>query len=271
MLKKLILIAALFGASVGVARADTFKPVNMSTSGTLQAGTVGYAAHIASGTIRIFASTSAYISQSLTMPAGSTATFAGSVALSGTATASSMTVTDARFLAMTVNGAVKDRNLSNGTTFDYLLGGSSSTWSHAGLILQIQSLLTTAVSSATTSATFVKSGVLVTLTPKFATSKIRVSWSGDLRTSSNAGDFAFATLERNGSNLASGGGSNYMAGFSNSLTGAMQNPASFVFIDSPNSTSSLTYEIYFRTSAGGATGTICSGTSCQLIAEEIGQ
>lgn len=279
MKKILFLTLSLFGLA-GAAHAVTpIRTVQISTA-ALSQQTGSY--NVYSGTMSVSQITTLSGvktitgTDSITFSTGSvtaaTGTFSGAlVASSNTLTTTSLKSTT------TVTGPILDKNLSAGTTFDYLNSQSSGTtaapqWSHFGLVLQSSASMATAISSATTSATFVKTGFAITISPKFANSKIRIWFSGDIRSSNVAGDFAFITLERNASNLASGGGSNYMAGFSAStVTGTLQVPASFVVYDTPNVTTAVTYEIYIRTSTGGATGTLCAGTACQMIVEEIGQ
>jgi len=59
MLKKLSLLTAIIGVSLGVARADTFKAVQASTSGAPQAGMAGYAVNLPSATFTTLISTQA--------------------------------------------------------------------------------------------------------------------------------------------------------------------------------------------------------------------
>ena len=119
----------------------------------------------------------------------------------------------------------------------------------------VNATISTAVSTGST--TYVTTGLTASITPKFATSKILVLFNGWVaNTTTNT---ALYTIYKNGSNIlgASGIGGLYSAGGSTyACIGAN-------YLDSPATTSSTTYAIYYNTSSGvtylsynGATSTI---------------
>lgn len=107
-----------------------------------------------------------------------------------------------------------------------------------GSVLQVVSTADSTQRS-TTSSSFVASGVLVTITPTSATSKIFVKVCSVAY--KNNDPSGFFTVYRGATNLA--GSSNH---FSILSVPDRYVPLSMSFLDSPSSTSALTYEIYYR-------------------------
>jgi hypothetical protein len=109
-------------------------------------------------------------------------------------------------------------------------------------VLQVVSDFTTA-SHNTSSTTFVNSGFSVSITPTFTTSKVFVivsipSWYIQ-------GGYAYATVFRDSTNIGDG---NY--GLMMGSVTASYAPSTMQVMDSPSSTSSLTYSLHHR-SVGG--------------------
>jgi hypothetical protein len=143
---------------------------------------------------------------------------------------------------------------------------STATWLGFGLlpILQIQSY-TTATSSSVTNATFTNTHLSGSFTPKLSTSKILIWVSGDFTQQSGA-SVGYATIARDGTNLAGSGGF--------TLTVAGNNfSASMLAYDSPATTSAITYSVQIRTNSGGTAifpitdGGSFTSTATMLIAE----
>jgi len=111
----------------------------------------------------------------------------------------------------------------------------------AGSVLQVVNG-TLAGNVTTTSTSFVTTGLATTITPRFATSKILAFVSGSgYATVSNAQ--TVLTLYRNATNL----NINMVQYIYSSAGGSqMQSPMNFNYLDSPSSTSSITYTVYFR-------------------------
>ena len=128
---------------------------------------------------------------------------------------------------------------SNGLTFN-----NATTQASAGNVFQtVRTTNTTQIS--TTSTTPVTSGISVAITPKFATSKIML-------TVMIAGVYAqstaqYFTIYRNGTNLVANpsGMTNLYCNVANVLTNT-----SILYLDSPGSTSTQTYTLYFWVSSG---------------------
>ena len=117
-----------------------------------------------------------------------------------------------------------------------------------GKILQVVNNTTPRARYTSTSTVFIDTGFSVTITPKFASSKILLNVSG-VGYSSN--HYAYLDIYRNGTTSISGSATN-----GNGLTG----PQSYhnagwdslvtFYQDSPNTTSAVTYNLYARTTSG---------------------
>ena len=117
----------------------------------------------------------------------------------------------------------------------------------------------------TTSTSFVTSNLQASITPTSSSSKIYViaTFEADNEASGRQG---FVTLFRNSTNL---GNANGMSGFFDSA-GRIQIPASVSILDSPNTTSSVTYALYFRTSnASNLVSINANSTKNSIILMEI--
>lgn len=121
----------------------------------------------------------------------------------------------------------------------------------------------------TTSSTFQASGLKAVITPKFNTSKIKITVSSALKATNTTLAAARATLERNASNLGAAVGFTEVNG--NQAT-PIYAPLSIVYYDSPASTSALTYEVYIL-STDNTTAAVLNASSqtSVIIAEEITQ
>ena len=140
-------------------------------------------------------------------------------------------------MAITLDG-------TNGITFN-----NSTVQASAGQVLQVvQASLSTQVS--TTGTTYVTSGLTATITPKFATSKILVTVTGGGSYANTGGAYGENVLYRNGSQISANGVD--WAFYSSAATGSNH---SYMYLDSPATTSATTYTPYFRRSSSGAGGT----------------
>ncbi|CAB5212626.1 hypothetical protein UFOVP192_38 [uncultured Caudovirales phage] len=115
-----------------------------------------------------------------------------------------------------------------------------------GSVLQVVSSNTTTGTSSTTSASFVSSGFSLSITPKFATSKILVIASFN-HNGSGTNPNVLSTLYRNSTNIlnTTSGNQLYLNTGSNILI-----PVTLTNLDSPATTSSTTYSIYHLAVAG---------------------
>ena len=125
--------------------------------------------------------------------------------------------------------------------------GANPIWGadEGGKILQVQNMITQGNMNST-STSFVTTALTDTITPSATSSKILILASGNIN-NTNVGAWAYATIFRDGSNIAidnDGFNGVYSAG------GDIHVPCNIHYLDSPNSTSSLTYDIRVRCNSG---------------------
>ena len=97
----------------------------------------------------------------------------------------------------------------------------------------------------TSSTSFVNTPLAVTITPTSSTSKIYIIASGGLD-NNGSGNSGYVTIDRNGTNLGNGtSGFTYIFNTYRLLT-----PWSVTFLDTPSTTSALTYTIQIRATSG---------------------
>lgn len=132
-------------------------------------------------------------------------------------------------------------------------------------------LATTTTSTIVNNNTFTTTGFSASITPTSASHRIKISFSGGLEIGSGAANIeAYLTIKRGSTDLASGSGGFAMA--RTQAATAVRTPASFVFIDSPATTSSTTYTVFIKNSdnATNVRGPITNaGETGVLILEEI--
>lgn len=132
----------------------------------------------------------------------------------------------------------------NGVTFP-----NSTVQASAGQVLQVvQASLSTSVS--TSGTTYVTSGLTATITPKFSTSKILVTITGGANYANTNGQYGEQVLYRNSSQISSNGVD--WAWYCSASGGANH---SYMYLDSPATTSATSYTPYFRRSSSGGGGT----------------
>jgi len=137
--------------------------------------------------------------------------------------------------------------VGNGDITGLAAGALPSTVIGAGAVLQVvQGLLTTQVTT-TTNNTFVTTGLLASITPTSSSSKILATVSGTGYTSASAVQGVF-TLYRNSTNLSTYGFTLAYASGAN-----LQAGITFSYLDSPATTSSTTYTLYFTLSNSAGT------------------
>lgn len=105
---------------------------------------------------------------------------------------------------------------------------------------------------ATTSSSFVTTGLAATITPTASSSKILVlvNLSNNRTSGSNIG--SYFTVYRGATNIA-GSGSGNLQNLQNMYqvsAGEVQMPCAMTILDSPATTSATTYTVYFATEAG---------------------
>jgi hypothetical protein len=146
---------------------------------------------------------------------------------------------------------------TNGLTFN-----NATTQASAGSILQVVSATYSNASwTSTTSTSFVSTPLTASITPKFSTSKILIIASYSL--SPAVGQSIYSTIYRNSTNLG-----NSSAGMSEFNYGDYVYSTAINYLDSPATTSSTTYTLYFRTSAGTAR-IVGDSVTCSITLQEI--
>jgi hypothetical protein len=126
---------------------------------------------------------------------------------------------------------------------------NSTVQASAGQVLQVVSTTSTTTFSSTSTTPVDITGLSVSITPKFSTSKVLVVFS----TTGSATDSLNLYLNRNGTNIDLGsGGSAKNATISSVPTGnsAFVYSYSAQYLDSPATTSAVTYKIQSDTNAG---------------------
>jgi hypothetical protein len=129
----------------------------------------------------------------------------------------------------------------------------------AGNVIQVVSATTTSV-AATSSTSFQASNITVSITPTSASNKIFVSVS----TNGYAGvnDVLSYTIYRNATEL-----SGVTGGFTSHWISGGRGviPCSMQYLDSPSTTSSTTYTVYFKSNIGGSVNTPDGGDARAVI------
>ena len=136
-----------------------------------------------------------------------------------------------------------------------------------GMVIQVVSHRNSGVNS-TASSTFVATDSTVTITPTSTNSKILIQTNAPLYGNNN-NTHTYTTIYKDNVNLAGGTselqlfatGSDSMGRWSN---GSMQ------FLDSPNTTSAVTYTVYFKNGTSGTSHYDANGGMAIITAMEIG-
>jgi hypothetical protein len=125
-------------------------------------------------------------------------------------------------------------------------GGTIDRLNRAGNILQVvQGTLSSGLQ--TTSTSFVATGLSATITPSSASNKILITVAGG-SIYSQINNFAILTIYRGGTDLFSGNTSG--AASQRVRTGDIAASLGLSYLDSPSTTSSTTYAVYLKASAG---------------------
>ena len=130
---------------------------------------------------------------------------------------------------------------SAGVTFP-----NSTVQASSGVVLQVVNATTTSASS-TTSTSAVTTGFSASITPKFSTSKIMIIVGGSIDAQAAALQGLF-NVYRGATPLSTNG---FTIGYS--ASGRTQMPMHINYLDSPATTSSTTYTLYFSISSGSGT------------------
>jgi hypothetical protein len=178
-------------------------------------------------------------------------------------------------LQSTGGGSVSIQEPTTASNFTQTLPASTGTIlttgsPQSGGVIQVVNFQNIGSTFSTTSTSFASTSITLTITPKFSTSKIFLIFNSvGENSSTNVGG---TTVYRNGSNIAgSGNGMMYQRNYG----GTLDVPTGFTYLDSPATTSALTYTIYILTSGGtfafGSGGGSVNNTATTFTAMEIAQ
>jgi hypothetical protein len=169
-----------------------------------------------------------------------------------------------------------DARLGVGTNGQVLTADSTAAtglkWAATAAGGKVLQVITASYSTqtATTSTSYVDTGLSASITPAATSSRIFVMYSVNLmrNNGSDQDSQSFLTIDRGGTKL---GGDiaveNYLGGTNTQLI----NPFSWNYLDSPSSTSSLTYKVQMKSNASAITTTAQTGSRpSQIILMEIG-
>ena len=117
---------------------------------------------------------------------------------------------------------------------------------YAGKILQVQSTVKTDTFSTTSGSVTDITGLSVAITPASTSNKIYVVVTGTMYWNT-ANKRGYATIYRDSSNLAGADGMMQIFDPDNAILGTM----GMSILDSPSSTSELTYQVYIKAQSGG--------------------
>jgi hypothetical protein len=137
---------------------------------------------------------------------------------------------------------------TNGLTFN-----NATTQASAGVVLQVVNA-TYSTQVSTSANTFSDTGLTATITPKFSTSKILVFVDQNSVSKDTSNTGVNIKLQRNGSDLGSYFG--YVAGYTNSTASSDIGSVSVNYLDSPATTSAVTYKTQFASNSPTASAIV---------------
>ena len=151
------------------------------------------------------------------------------------------------------------------STSGNVLTSDGTDWTSAaaaagGKVLQVVSNVDTSPSTtSTTSTSYVTTGYSVTITPSATTSKIFLTWNSSFFCSSANNDEVWVAIFRDSTTTAE---------IISQVGGWLPSPISY--LDSPASTSTITYTVKFRSNQNNTIYSVHSGVPVSLVAMEIG-
>ena len=147
---------------------------------------------------------------------------------------------------------------TNGLTFN-----NATTQASAGVVLQVVGA-TFSTQTSTTSTSYVATGLTLSITPKFSTSKILIT--GMINIQGAANNDSYWTIYKNGSNLST---STSGFGIVEAGTQVVLSTQGINYLDSPATTSAITYAIYCKVGSGSTQFWCINGQPATLTALEI--
>jgi hypothetical protein len=153
---------------------------------------------------------------------------------------------------------------TNGLTFN-----NATTQASAGNVLQV--VQGTVAGKVTTSSTsFVTTGLAANITPKFSTSKVLITVTLVGCYTNAANRELSATIYRDSTNIApTGTSSNKAFAWLYNPSAATGGNLTFSYIDSPATTSSTAYTVYFASAGGAAVDINENSFTSTIVLQEI--
>ena len=143
-------------------------------------------------------------------------------------------------------------------------GGTGATSFSPGKILQVVETSDVITLISTTSTSYVTNGIELDITPSATSSKILLLYQHVCHIAAGVGENMGMTIFRDSTDLAGD------EGLIINQVGSAWIPVSMTYLDSPSSTSSLNYEIFFKTSSQIVYGGYGDWRPASFIALEIG-
>ena len=143
----------------------------------------------------------------------------------------------------------------------------SGTQAAQSKVLQVVQAVWNTSAPSTTSTSFVTTGLAASITPLFSTSKVLIVVSTSI-TNTLVNGVTNLTVYRGGTNLG-GNVNSALSSTSNTGSGYIWTPSSISYLDSPSTTSSTTYTLYFNTSASGTAYALWGACTSMITLMEI--
>ena len=159
------------------------------------------------------------------------------------------------------------KGLSSGGNANKIIVPSGQTLTAPGHVLQVQhkAVTNTSRTGNTTSTSYVATGEYVDFTPKYANSTIYLTLSIGMQFTNTATGAAITNIGRDGTMLGTGSYPIFMR----DQTTSHYAPVGCTFVDSPNTTSTVRYEVYIKSSNGQQVFAIHESAYFSLVVMEI--
>jgi hypothetical protein len=151
-------------------------------------------------------------------------------------------------------------------TFPITAGGTSAVQASSSKVLQVVQGVTQTQTSTTSSSYIAATNLSLSITPTSSTSKILLfATMGTIYNNGSGSATSTFTFYKNGSDIAPTTQGFLLNSFYNA-----QGPSSMQYLDSPATTSALTYQVYFKTnsnttSVGGSNGGVFTSSTITLM------
>jgi hypothetical protein len=138
----------------------------------------------------------------------------------------------------------------------------------SGSVIQVVQNSSTTIYTTTSTSYQACTNHTVTITPSSASNKILIMHQGMVNNQTTS-SWCWATMYRNGVNLYAGGANDASGGVYDSASGDTHNGHTMIMLDSPNTTSAVTYTVYFKSGTGASVRYNADGWKLYIVAMEI--